>query len=161
MSVQRRGQEVRRQPSLVLGSNGLRPQGYLFHKPIDIDLSQVHLLGETVTARREGKLQDYIAPESYRTFCQAQRDKKQHKHTLHQDISDKFPVGDTATLHKQWPKTKNTGRLRIMHSNVHGLNPGKNNLECNYYLQRMAAYQVDLSLAVEVNQPVDNPTIRA
>ena len=48
-----------------------------------------------------------------------------------------------------------------MHSNVHGLNPGKNNLECDYYLQRMAAYQVDLSLAVEVNQPVDNPTIRA
>ena len=48
-----------------------------------------------------------------------------------------------------------------MHTNVHGLHPGKNNLECDYYLQRMATFQVDMSLAVEVNQPVDNPTIRA
>ena len=159
MSDQRRGQGVTRQPSL--GSSRLQPQGYLFNKPIDVDLSQVHLLGKTITARRKGKLKDYIAPQSYQTFCQAQQEKKQHEHTLHPDNSGRLPVGDTAHLHEQWPKTKCTGRLWIMHTNVHGLNPGKNNLECDYYLQRMAAYQVDMSLAVEVNQPIDNPIIRA
>ena len=160
MSVQRRRQGVLRQPSLVLGSQGLRPQGYLFNKPIAIDLSQAHLLGETVQARREGRLKDYIAPPSYQTFCKTQQEKIQHKHMLHTDPEDRFPVGDTPNLHEQWPQTKHTGRFRIMHTNVHGLHPGKNNLECDYYLQRMAAYQVDMSLAVEVNQPVDNPTIR-
>ena len=159
MLAQMRRQGVRRQPSLIFGSNGLRPQGYLFNKTIDIDLSQVHLLGETVTSRREGKLKDYIAPQSYQTFCQAQQEKKQHKHTLHSDMSDRLPVGDSISLHEQWPKTKSTGCLRIMHTNVHGLHHGQNNLECDYFLQRMAAHQVDLSLVIEVNQPLDNPTI--
>ena len=139
MVAQRRRQGVRQQPSLILGSNGLQPQGYLFNKPLDIDLSQAHLLGETVTARREGKLKDYIAPPWYQTFCKAQHEKKQHKHDLHLNDDDQLPVGDIPTLHKQWPKTKYTGRFRILHTNIHGLSPSQNNLECDYYLQRMAA----------------------
>ena len=161
MSALRRRQGVDRQPSLALGSNGLRPQGYLFHKPVDIDLRQAHLIGETVQARREGKIKDYIAPQLYRAFCDDQRNKTQHKHHIHNEPDDQIPIGDIPSFHEQWPKTPSTGHFRIMQVNIHGLNPSRNNLECDYYLQRMTAYQVDMSLAVEVNQPVDNPVVRA
>ena len=160
MLAQMRRQGARQQPSLILGSNGLQPHGYLITQPIDIDLSQAYLLGETVQARRKGKVKDYVAPKLYRTFCAAQQQKKQHKHEQRSDTSNQSPVRYTPSLHEQWPQTKNMGHFRILHTNVHGLNPGKNYLECNYYLQQMAAYQVDMSLAVEVNQPVDNPIVR-
>ena len=161
MLAQRRRQGVSRQPSLTLGSNGLRPQGYLFNKPVDIDLRQAHTIGDTIQARREGKLRDYIAPQLYRAFCDDQRSKTQHKQQTHHEHDDQLPIGDTPTFHEEWPKTNKIGHFRIMQVNIHGLNPSKNNLECDYYLQRMAAYQVDMSLAVEVNQPLENPTIRA
>ena len=160
MSAVRRRQGVDRQPSLALGSHGLRPQGYLFTKPVDIDLKQAHLKGETVQARREGRLRDYIAPQLYKAFCDDQHNKIQHKHHTHNNPEDQTPIGDTPKLHEQWPRTNKIGHFRIMQVNIHGLNQSRNNLECDYYLQRMAAYQVDMSLAIEVNQPVDNPIIR-
>ena len=160
MSAQRRRQGVGRQPSLTLGSNGLRPQGYLFTKPVDIDLRHAHLQGETIQARREGKLKDYIAPQFYKTFSDAQQNKTQNKQQTQSTHDDRLPFGDAPTYHEQWPRTPNIGHFRIMQVNIHGLNQNKNNLECDYYLQRMTAYQVDMSLALEVNQPLDNPTIR-
>ena len=160
MSTQRRRQGVKRQPSLILGSNELSPQGYLFNKPVDVDLRQAHLIGETVQARQEGKIKDYITPQLYRAFCNEQRNKTQHKYQTHNEHGDQLPVGDTPTFHEQWPKTHATGHFRIMQVNIHGLNQSRNNLECDYYLQRMTSYQVDMLLAVEVNQPDDNPVIR-
>ena len=150
MLAQRRRQGVGRQPSLTLGSNGLRPQGYHFNKPLDIDLTQVYLRGETVQARHEGKIKVYVAPQLYRTFCGDQHIKTQHKLQTHNTQGDQLSVGDEPAFHKQWPQTHHTGQFRIIQVNIHGLNQSKNNLKCDYYLQCMMAYQVNMLLAVKV-----------
>ena len=149
----------RRQSRLRLGQQPLRPQGYLYKHTLPDNLEQAHLLGTTIQARRAGKMKDYIAPEKYVTLhrdndCRA----KQKEQTMHKDDHRHF--GNTPTIHEMWPKAASTGRIRLLHANVHGFHPSHNNIELEYFIQQMAQLQVDIPMAVEVNQPLDNPLYR-
>ena len=150
---------TRKQSRLRLGQQPLHPQGYLYKCKLPEDLEQAHLLGTTIQARREGKMKDYIAPEKYVSMHRnnEQRVKQKERHMT--DIDHKH-FGHVPTIHEMWPKAAATGRIRILHANVHGFHPSHNNLEFEYFIQQMAQMQVDIPMAVEVNQPLDNPTYR-
>ena len=145
-----------RQATLKIGNTPLRPEGYLFKKPVPETFHQAHLLGTTVQARRDGFLKDFIAPDHYVDHCNRMIEKTRQKTDLHQQDFDMTPAGDEIDLHEDWPSIKKTNRIRVIHANVHGLHPGKNNLECDYLLQQLAGFQTDIAQIVEVNQPLNN-----
>ena len=135
MVVQSTGQGVAQRPSLrarslrqatiTIGNKPLRPEGYLFKKPVPETFHQAHLLGTTVQARRDGFLKDFIAPDHYVDHCNRMIEKTRHKTDLHQQDFDMTPAGDEIDLHEDWPSIKKTNRIRVIHANVHGLHPGK------------------------------------
>ena len=153
-----RTQSRKRKMTLSIGRKPLRPEGYLFKKPVPETFHQAHLLGTTVQACCEGYLKDFIAPDHYTKLCKDMIEKTKTKQETHQQEFDMSPIGDEPVLYETWPSLKKTNRLRVIHANVHGLQPSKNNMECDYLLQQLAAYQTDIAQIVEVNQPLNNYT---
>ena len=156
---QRPSPSSRRQTSLRLGQRTLHPQGYLYKKQLPQDLEQAHLLGTTVKARRAGRIQDFTAPHQY---IQLHNDIEQTVTQKEKTMADadRKHAGHTPTLHELWPKVQAVGRIRLLHVNVHGFHPAQNNMEFEYFIQQMAQLQVDIPMAAEVNQPLDNPQYR-
>ena len=147
-----------RQTSLLQG-NILRPDGYLFQKKINEDLAQAHLLGRSVKARRDGAMADYVAPEKYIRLSDAKLTKQLDKEA-NVSPEDLLTVGHNADFNDSWPRMAKSDRFRVLHANVHGFHPANNNMELDFFIQQAAQLQVDMPTAVEVNQPLENPTVR-